>query len=53
MSCLQVISLKDKLEVSENMNDNEGNSEHCNVDLLLSFPTKSVTREIIKIYKLN
>lgn len=42
MNCLK-ISLKRKLEVSENIKDTEGNSEHCNVNLLLSLPTKNIT----------
>ena len=42
MSCLK-ISLKNKLEVSENIKDTEGNSEHFNVNLLLSLPTKNIT----------
>lgn len=47
MSCLEMIHLKDKLEVSENMKDTEGNSESFNVDLILSFPTKNATGEMI------
>lgn len=45
MNCLK-ISLKRKLEVSENIKDTEGNSEnseHFNVNLLLSLPTKNIT----------
>lgn len=53
MSCLEMIHLKDKLEVSENMKDTEGNSESFNVDLILSFPTKNATGEMIQVCKLN
>lgn len=48
-----MVSLKHKLEVSEKMKDNEGNSEHFNVYLFLSLPTKNITRKMIRIDQLQ